>query len=63
MSHYTKAKELFDSSLKLLNKQTNKEEWAVNLCKGLSEMSDGMKQTDQLVRGFMQMVEALQPRR
>jgi hypothetical protein len=59
MSPYTKAKNLFDSSLKNLNKHIKKEEWAIKLCEGLSELAEGMKETDQVVRSIAQMADTI----
>ena len=60
MSHYSKAKDFFGSCIQILNKQPKKEEWAIQLCKGLSELSEGMKRTDDLLRGVGQMTDTIQ---
>lgn len=60
MSHYGKANDLFKSSVALLNKQTPKQQWAIDLCNGLSELNEGMKKTDEIVRAVAGIVDLIQ---
>ncbi len=60
MSRYRKAKQCFDSCIQILNKQSKKEAWAIELCKGLSELSEAMKHTDDLLRQVAGMADAIQ---